>query len=631
MKKPALPILLLICLLGNVVQAQNFIQIGTQFVEDQGRRLIYTSDGGYITAGSAGSKAMLYKSDCQGNLVAQIEKVFIPGPATFWDVAELADGSLVAVGSAGITELAGTGNQVILLKTTSNLVEIASSSFKVLDKVAQGRSLAKTPAGELLVWGEVTGDQTDDFTDAFFQRVSAATLMPVAEPVIFNHGVDQASRILPTADGNYLLTGSSFLGNIADPNAIIESHIRAFKVDGNGALLWTANVGQNAPAKYGVAQCCGAAQSIQSGNFMIGGTLFNGTDVLKQDMFFALVRNDGAPLDSIFAFAAGQQKVAALAENTAAPGAYLMLGESDGSPLGLPSLAIAQVYETGDQLLLLPTLLDISNLASLRDLVQIDAGRFAIMACYPDNGATFSPDIVVSTPMATVGVVYQNCALAATFSIPAVAFQWLLEGQAIPGANQGVFFPTKPGLYSVQVLDATGCFGVSDTLRVDGPKADFTVTPEVLTATFFNTSQGATMYAWDFGDGSTSTQPAPTHTYAATGVYTVRLIASNNCLKDTIIQQIGVTPTSEANWLTYFSLSPNPTEGVFSLTMSGTPQSIVEFALYNSVGQLTLVGEQGFQNGWLQKTFYLEHLPDGVYYLQIRSGKELKTVQVLKG
>ncbi len=48
------------------------------------------------------------------------------------------------------------------------------------------------------------------------------------------------------------------------------------------------------------------------------------------------------------------------------------------------------------------------------------------------------------------------------------------------------------------------------------------------TVNFTNQTTGATSYIWDFGDGNTSTTINPTHTYTATGNYTVTLIALNS-------------------------------------------------------------------------------------------------------
>ena len=52
-----------------------------------------------------------------------------------------------------------------------------------------------------------------------------------------------------------------------------------------------------------------------------------------------------------------------------------------------------------------------------------------------------------------------------------------------------------------------------------------------LTYDFYDLSLGApTTWAWDFGDGNTSTEQNPTHTYAAAGTYTVSLAVSGpNC------------------------------------------------------------------------------------------------------
>jgi PKD repeat protein len=48
-----------------------------------------------------------------------------------------------------------------------------------------------------------------------------------------------------------------------------------------------------------------------------------------------------------------------------------------------------------------------------------------------------------------------------------------------------------------------------------------------LSVTFTNFSKNATTFSWDFGDGSTSTEKDPTHTYAGEGTYTVVLTATN--------------------------------------------------------------------------------------------------------
>ncbi|MEM7297393.1 MAG: PKD domain-containing protein, partial [Bacteroidota bacterium] len=60
------------------------------------------------------------------------------------------------------------------------------------------------------------------------------------------------------------------------------------------------------------------------------------------------------------------------------------------------------------------------------------------------------------------------------------------------------------------------------------PVASFTFSVDSETGgivTFSNTSQNATEYVWEFGDGTTSTQEAPVKTYTEDGTYTVVLTA----------------------------------------------------------------------------------------------------------
>ena len=70
-------------------------------------------------------------------------------------------------------------------------------------------------------------------------------------------------------------------------------------------------------------------------------------------------------------------------------------------------------------------------------------------------------------------------------------------------------------------------FSTTTKVLIDPPSPDFTDNSPVyegLTMTFTDASTGATSWYWDFGDGNTSTEQNPTHTYAEPGTYTVTLL-----------------------------------------------------------------------------------------------------------
>lgn len=48
------------------------------------------------------------------------------------------------------------------------------------------------------------------------------------------------------------------------------------------------------------------------------------------------------------------------------------------------------------------------------------------------------------------------------------------------------------------------------------------------TVDFTNLSTGSTTYSWDFGDGATSTQISPSHTYTTSGIYDIKLISNGS-------------------------------------------------------------------------------------------------------
>ena len=93
-----------------------------------------------------------------------------------------------------------------------------------------------------------------------------------------------------------------------------------------------------------------------------------------------------------------------------------------------------------------------------------------------------------------------------------------------------------PGTYSV-TLNASNAYGYDLSAAtaisvLDPPVANFsanaTVIPTGSAVAFTDASTGnVTAWAWDFGDGNTSTDRNATHTYAAPGLYSVTLNASN--------------------------------------------------------------------------------------------------------
>jgi hypothetical protein len=612
------------------LSSQGFAQIGTPMVDNDGLRMIALSDGNYITVGLSGGKAAMHKTDCRGNILATLEKQVFPGSAVFSDVIELPDGNLVAVGNAIIATPTDTLNRVYLLKATPGLVEITSGHFLIQNKAAQGKSLVASNSGALMILGEVESSGAD-FTDIFVQAVDAATLEPVGSPSIYNNGFDISGRIIKSADGLFLLSGHSLFGDPFDPLQKVYNVLWLIKINEAGVVQWETEIPQLLENNIGIASIAGVRQSNASGNLMLAGTLYSGMPSMEMDGFYALISPDGIVLDTAYASAPGRQQFYSLLSHQDNPGLFTMVGGGVEIQPGVPTLALAQAYEFMNTIFVAAATVDVANPVLLRDILELDPGRFAYMGTLPDNAVNFSlTDIVIGTPAAIVGVVFQNCALAAVLNAPASAFQWYFEGQPIPNANQGVYFPTQPGIYALQVLDAKGCSGISDTFRVDKALAAFNFTATGLSVEFSNLSVDATQYQWNFGDGGTSVSINPTHNYAAGGIYNVTLIAKTSCspaFADTITQQVLVMSSSaeEPEWAAQTKLFPNPTTGKLTMVTPFSENEPAELFLCNMVGQVV----------WREQvigTFQtdIQELPSGVYTLSLRSGKALKVFQVVK-
>jgi PKD repeat protein len=138
------------------------------------------------------------------------------------------------------------------------------------------------------------------------------------------------------------------------------------------------------------------------------------------------------------------------------------------------------------------------------------------------------------------------------------------SGTGITDVNLGTFSPGTAGVGTHIIVytytnPTTGCLN-RDTLLATVhpfPTAQFTYNPIVclgVSETFTNTSIFGNTYQWDFGDGNTSTQTSPSHSYTSIGFFNIELIVTSpfGCL-DTIVQQVEVREPPVAN----FSLAPD--------------------------------------------------------------------------
>jgi gliding motility-associated-like protein len=98
------------------------------------------------------------------------------------------------------------------------------------------------------------------------------------------------------------------------------------------------------------------------------------------------------------------------------------------------------------------------------------------------------------------------------------------------------------------------------------------------TVNFTNSSTSGLSYLWNFGDGDTSTQATPSHTFLTAGVYTVTLIAfnPNTCITaDTAFVVVRVIPDVSAAFSSDIRLGCEDDTVQFTLNNPNQPQNVL--------------------------------------------------------
>ncbi len=161
------------------------------------------------------------------------------------------------------------------------------------------------------------------------------------------------------------------------------------------------------------------------------------------------------------------------------------------------------------------------------------------------------------------------------------SFEWDF-GDGTPPVTAGSESVTHryqaPGTYNVRLIlkDSAYCNFPGDTVKQLRVAANVVARFEVpaagcapFTAEFVNTSEAGQQFRWDFGDGSTSTDINPVHTYTTPGSYTVTLTAvdSATCnITSTTRSTIVIQGKPKAG----FTVSPQPPSVNTAITFTNT-------------------------------------------------------------
>ncbi|RQO31550.1 hypothetical protein DBR32_06220 [Taibaiella sp. KBW10] len=193
-------------------------------------------------------------------------------------------------------------------------------------------------------------------------------------------------------------------------------------------------------------------------------------------------------------------------------------------------------------------------------------------------------------------------------------------------ANTQTINTTDSGTYSVLVTNTSNCT-VSDSIHIG-----FVAPPSINAITYQNGApagtinfgtanpQGINTYHWDFGDGNTSSDPAPTHMYTANGNYLVNLRMINNCdtadssvtITVTLPSSINHVGTDKATIIVY----PNPAAKNLIIENKTSGVNMEYVVVYNSIGQKVYASEPIKGN-----THHLsvEALASGTYFMQVHT------------
>ncbi|MGB0838919.1 MAG: S8 family serine peptidase [Chitinophagales bacterium] len=152
---------------------------------------------------------------------------------------------------------------------------------------------------------------------------------------------------------------------------------------------------------------------------------------------------------------------------------------------------------------------------------------------------------------------------------------------------------------------------------LEAPEVSFDVVNNGLEVTFTNTTTDpATSFFWNFGDGDAGFGETATHTYSEEGVYEVCLKAFADCNAELCEQiDIKITGIDDTDIKIDFELSPNPANNEIQLAWQNTLSETTSMSIYSITG--VLQQQKQLPAGTQQTTWNVADLASGLYLVKV--------------
>ncbi|MGC4021004.1 MAG: S8 family serine peptidase [Cyclobacteriaceae bacterium] len=195
------------------------------------------------------------------------------------------------------------------------------------------------------------------------------------------------------------------------------------------------------------------------------------------------------------------------------------------------------------------------------------------------------------------------------------------------------------GKFSVRVKDLTlNCSAQSDTISVTvspTPTADFTISGDSKTQvpiSFTDKSTDAVSWFWDFGDGQSSVDQSPSHTYSNSKNYSVSLTvtASDGCT-DMKISPLPIITEIQEQSSDGVMIYPNPiTNNTLHIVIDNEDLRRAQISLSNALGQSILVQDISSSTSHSELEVPVSGLSAGIYIIRVSVGEKTITKKLVK-